>query len=845
MAQLENIEFNNAEQTFDLIPVGINIGKKNVVESTFIKGLEDGEKPVNFEQWLIPLTEITKALNLQINILDNEDLELRNAGLVVRIKPEDLTTDEQLGIVISIQQLQEILGVEAEFDFISYAIQLEAAWLNIKGKRKTNEPVPIVTEGLPFISAPQFTITSVGNELNYTSINNNKSNSKNVEGKLGVVGSLFGGSWYLSTNQSDITKNPLGELREVQYLKQTPQADYVVGSHSTFWNSSGFGEYWGFTTIQRFGYTPNQISTTGGFNPRNRLQSDNVLQDITGKAEPGTLVQLTKGFRDEVISEFLVGESGEYSFANVPTQSRFGNNYRLLLYPDGILSNNPQIKEVEFLNLPGQLSKGTSALILSTGLSRQTQEDDFVGDFSDWRGGIAYRRGLTDELSVGIGAVKNDSFDALGEIFYQPKGIPLKLGISGLATGITGELDYDLNLQYQPSNRFNLSLQSDPESQRFQANLGLFPGLTLRARGDTRNRDLGVGFNISQRIGDLSFFGSAEYQFNNQFRFNLRSRLYNWELNYQQDEELKQTELVYNLSPSFSQGYSLFLNYQTKNNNNNPESVITLGGEYISEARTFEGQNLWRLNAGYRMGTNGNGFVASASTGIIPGLDVSLVYEQVSLFSDTSRLRVQLSPALNIQPRLSPSEQRFDRLRTEGGIFVQPFIDQNDNGILDGEETVYQENLDILLILNNQSIQRFRPKITSQGIYATLPVGIHRLDLDPSGYPFDTTPPQSALAVEVVAGAYTTVNIPFSPSYTVVGVLTDSEDKPIAGARVEAVNQKTNQKVFSITNDTGVYFLEGLKKGEYKILVNNQSHTLDLIVDDNSEQLLEFNLKSE
>lgn len=842
MAQVENIEFNNAEQTFDLIPVGINVGKKNVVESTLIKGLEDGENPINFDRWLIPFSEITKALNLQINILDNEDLELRNAGLVVRIKPEDLTTDEQLGLVISIQQIKEILAVEAEFDFISYAIQLEAPWLNVKGKRKTNEPLPIITEGLPFISAPQFTITSIGNELNYNSINNNKSVDKNIQGKVGAVGSLFGGSWYLSTNQSDLTKNPFGKLTEAQYLKQTPQADYVLGSHSTFWNSSGVGEYWGFTTIQRFGYTPIQRTTTGGFNARNRLQSDNVLQDITGKAETGTLVQLTKGFRDEVVAEFLVGESGEYTFANVPTQSRFGNNYRLLLYPDGILSNNPEIREVEFLNLPGQLSKGTSALILSTGLSRQTQEDDFIGDFSDWRGGVAYRRGLTDELTVGIGAVKNDSFDALGEIFYQPKGIPLKVGISGLATGFTGELDYDLDLQYQPSNRFNLSLQSDPESQRFQANLGLFPGLTLRARGDTRNRDLGIGFNISQRLGDLSFFGSAEYQLDSQFRFNLRSRLYNWELNYQQDEELKQTELVYNFS-SFSQGYSLFLNYQTRNNNNSPESVITLGGEYISATRTFDGQNVWRLNAGYRMGNNGNGFVASASTGIIPSLDISLVYEQVSLFSDTSRLRVQFSPAIAIKPRLSPSEQRFDRLRTEGGIFVQPFIDQNDNGTLDGEETVYQQDLEILLILNNQPLQGFRPKITNQGIYANLPAGIHRLDLDPSGYPFDTTPPQSALAVEVVAGAYTSVNIPFSPSYTIVGVLSDVDGKPIAGARVEAVNQKTNQKVFSITNDAGVYFLEGLKKGKYEILVNNQSYTSDLIVDDPSDQLLEFNLK--
>ena len=105
-------------------------------------------------------------------------------------------------------------------------------------------------------------------------------------------------------------------------------------------------------------------------------------------------------------------------FDNVPITG-IGGNYRILLYPNGQLASIPIEEEPVFLNLPGQLTKETSSLIVSGGLSRQTQINDFFGNFTDVRGGIAYRHGVSDSLTLGAGIVYDRDLLGLVDIFYQ------------------------------------------------------------------------------------------------------------------------------------------------------------------------------------------------------------------------------------------------------------------------------------------------------------------------------------------------------------------------------------------------------------------------------------------
>jgi len=151
--------------------------------------------------------------------------------------------------------------------------------------------------------------------------------------------------------------------------------------------------------------------------------------------------------------------------------------------------------------------------------------------------------------------------------------------------------------------------------------------------------------------------------------------------------------------------------------------------------------------------------------------------------------------------------------------------------------------MELLLILNNRKFNPSLATITKQGVLFKVPLGIYRLDLDPAGYPLDWKPVQNAYAVEIVAGSYTTILVPFVASYTLAGTLKDAEGKPIVGARVEAIDN-TKSSFASITNSSGVFYLEQLRQGTYELRVNNKSVEPNrMTINSDSPTLQELNLK--
>nr|WP_254445341.1 carboxypeptidase-like regulatory domain-containing protein [Anabaena sp. UHCC 0204] len=147
-------------------------------------------------------------------------------------------------------------------------------------------------------------------------------------------------------------------------------------------------------------------------------------------------------------------------------------------------------------------------------------------------------------------------------------------------------------------------------------------------------------------------------------------------------------------------------------------------------------------------------------------------------------------------------------------------------------------------MLNNKKFNPNFSNITKQGVYLKLAPGIYRLDLDPAGYPLDYKPTQVSSAIEVVAGSYTKLSIAFVASYTLAGTVTDSQGKPIAGAKVEAINANNKLSAISITNSAGIFYLEQLPLGTYQIQVNGkpaEPNTITIKADDPT--LKELNLK--
>jgi hypothetical protein len=88
---------------------------------------------------------------------------------------------------------------------------------------------------------------------------------------------------------------------------------------------------------------------------------------------------------------------------------------------------------------------------------------------------------------------------------------------------------------------------------------------------------------------------------------------------------------------------------------------------------------------------------------------------------------------------------------------------------------------------------------------------------------------------------YTPIIIPLQPSYTIGGVVTDAEGKPLAGARVESISTKSKSSVISVTNSAGVYYLEQLRQGTYELKVNGKSVPNTITINAQSETLQELN----
>ena len=120
-----------------------------------------------------------------------------------------------------------------------------------------------------------------------------------------------------------------------------------------------------------------------------------------------------------------------------------------------------------------------------------------------------------------------------------------------------------------------------------------------------------------------------------------------------------------------------------------------------------------------------------------------------------------------------------------------------------------------------------------------------RIDLDPAGYPVDWQVDADAVSVDVVAGTYTIVPIPLIMSFARSGVVLDSSGQPLVGAKIEAINLEREFRRLSISNGSGLYNLENLSIGKYRIEVNGKSAaSLDLTPNSPPKQSLQIKLPS-
>lgn len=604
--------------------------------------------------------------------------------------------ESDLGLVVSVQYLLNLMGVKTGFDN-----NKDAVVSNAEREEPPSQTTPVtelaVQSELPHIHAPDEALMAIEQRVNVSG-SNDQSLASNRD--LTVVGSFLGGSLLLRADQPSLRQQPTWTLAEVQFQRYSHRADYIVGSQPVFWHSRGIGNYWGFTTIQREGFKP--LMQNSQSDPRQRLQAAEIGKTLA----------------------------------------------------------------------PGQIPIGATALIFSGGWRQEPSESEgFLSDFSDFLAGIAQRLGVSEDLTVGIGGVYDQSLRGLGELFFRPQNFPLEVVVSAL-TG--SRWDVNANIRFNPFPTFNISLKSDHRASLFQLDWQLFHGFTLLGTYDSRHA-AAIGGELSLNGRNASTLGSFTIDNQNHFRWKFQQRLGRLELKQEGNEIKTLSSLTYNFSHiRFKSKHSLVINYETSNEQKDSHKLATLAWRYHSPEQATDGNYLWQAQLGYGMGSVGSGLVASLQTTLIPGLLLVASYQGVSVTSDEATFSIKLVPSVNLQPGITSGDRNSNYLRTQGGLLVESFYDRNNDGKRDADEDLYTEPK--LVLLDRQPIQSFQPEVRGGKTLVRLPPSTYRLDFDRANFPPGWQPSVNAYAVDVAAGSHTLVLVPLVRSYILTDLLTDEQN---------------------------------------------------------------------
>lgn len=335
------------------------------------------------------------------------------------------------------------------------------------------------------------------------------------------------------------------------------------------------------------------------------------------------------------------------------------------------------------------LPKGTTFLTMSGGGNRNlVEKTNILGEFSDFRGGIALQQGLSQNVSVGVGFVYDNLLLGFSQISYQPSNLPLQTSIS-LVTGKQGtELHSHLN--FKPTENLAINFYSDRNDKKFALQWGITPGLSLIAKANSKQGSFSAGiksknfllnyytdrekqtFDLQwEIISGLSLIAHGNSQknslataikfklqkdrftlnaiagFNNKnvWQWKIDSQIGNLKLALVNNDFKNSANLSYDVLtlPNPNLTFSLFANYENREVKNKDESLTVSGWQVASNEQFGNHQHRWQFNFGYGVGSQGKGVVASAGAAVSSDLFLKLSVEEVSLVSDRLNFKLELS----------------------------------------------------------------------------------------------------------------------------------------------------------------------------------------------------------
>ncbi|MBW4479023.1 MAG: carboxypeptidase regulatory-like domain-containing protein [Tolypothrix brevis GSE-NOS-MK-07-07A] len=581
----------------------------------------------------------------------------------------------------------------------------------------------------------------------------------------------------------------------------------------------------------QFGYSNLPEESFGNSYSANELLSrrSRPIQSFRGKVEPASFVQLRVG--GTVVAQQQVGFNGLYEFVDVNLPVGQSNEIEVLIFDRNNLRVPREIRTVRINASDLLLPAGGNVQLGGLGFSGNLVQNGLFGDVNSENQGkpvgfYQLRQGLSSNLTFesSIQAVPNALQSQAGLIWRlaNPVVLSASVGTSANKVGYSADLDVQLNRL-----EINANSQSLPEGYRlFRNSTQLFNhSLELKYRfGNTLN----LGFLARNRKDDS---GSASYilptfsarpfstlslngrpDFDGRYLFNAfyqPNRLTRLSFNTYGDSYI--SDLTYNLSDTYQLSFG-----NEFGGNSAPRYSIGIGHN-SSDLKALS----WNLGVLYRDGEIGP--LAGASMQVLPGLFARLEYQGIpsrnrSNFGGFGDDRLSLSLVSDLSfagGRVAPAN--YSGIGKDRGAIAGRLVVQGENKKFDlsgSNIRVYDKR--------NQSVGSARTDSSGNFFVGNLPEGNYIVELEPDELPVELSVPKTSTVVQVAISAVTKLDFPLRLEYGVAGRITDVAGQPIERVRIELINSVGIRALSAMTDQFGLYRLDGVPVGKYTLRVSPQ-----------------------
>ncbi|GBE95302.1 carboxypeptidase regulatory-like domain-containing protein [Nostoc cycadae] len=764
---------------------------------------------------LLPLDDFAKLAGITVETKDNNTYLNTPLG-TINLAEDDIQNFKGVNY-ISDAFIRDKLSSNIEFNSLDLALIIDLPWRG-DGTAYTSEAVNLQ----PDVFAPLNGFSNLRQELNIVS----NAGDVNLRSTTLLGGRLAGGLWRVRVN-NNFENSP--DLSEYFYYKRNGGFLYQVGRQqigiNPLVNSLNLtGAQFGYTNIptNRF----NQTNSANELLPRR----SRPLQTFQGVVPAASFVQLRVS--GVVVAQQQVGFDGRYEFVDVNLPVGQNNQIEILVFDRNNLNVPSEIRSVRINSSDLLLPAGGNVQLAGVGLTGNLVQNSLFDnnngtDAGQFAGFYQVRQGLSNNLTFegSLQAIPNTLQSQAGLIWRVANPVVLSASVGNSFGKLAyntdldiqlGKLDITANSQSYPNGYRNGKNSGDffnhsaEVSYRFNNNFQL--GFLARSRksGSDTNEYISPTFSL-RPFGRLSLNGrpdiNGQYLFNAYYQVNRAARLsfntfgdrYTTGLSYDFNRNY-QVSLGTDFGGSYATRYTAALNY-------NPPNIRQLS---------------WRMGLAYREGNFGP--IVGASMQVLPGLFARVEYQGIPFagrrnafggFND-DRLTVSLVSDLSFAGgRAIPSS--FNSLSKERGAIAGRIA-------VSGENRGYDLQGASVRVINNHNKPVGGATTDSSGNFFVggLPEGVYRVEVDPDKLPVELTLPKTGRVAEVGIAGVTNVDFAARLEYGLAGRITDVAGQPMSDVRVELVNIAGTEVLSAMTDEFGLYRVDGVPVGKYTLRVPPQ-----------------------